>query len=311
MKITKMSSKTTKRGGISPPEMPNNKGSSDEVHTADNDGPINGAPTAKSAKDLMIMSNIKITTSNNKRKRADSLTAEDTGKRQPGRAKVCSLRLGTYSATFEQKDLQESHTMHMLVNSDAELDTDDGDVWRVDAKVPTAWLFLRNGKDPNMSTYAAGQKWNVGERFETLSRLFPDRGQLFAAATLFDLSLALRCPKLQRAAHTWYSEVRSGAWSPKCFAVPSFCEWVVEKLPEERYRTEEYTTWLHVLKEFDSDMIRLRELMIEAAEAGTPGLASDLPELEVLEPRWLYDYHMSETASRKIAKVDSANNFGR
>jgi hypothetical protein len=93
--------------------------------------------------------------------------------------------------------------------------------------------------------------------------------------------------------------------------VPSFCEWVVEKLPEERHRTEEYTTWLHVLKEFDSDMIRLRELMIEAAEAGTPGLASDLPELEVLEPRWLYDYHMSETASRKIAKVDSANNFGR
>jgi hypothetical protein len=27
--------------------------------------------------------------------------------------------------------------------------------------------------------------------------LFPDSGQLFAAATLFDLGLAMRCPKLQ------------------------------------------------------------------------------------------------------------------
>jgi hypothetical protein len=152
---------------------------------------------------------------------------------------------------------------------------------------------------------------DVGERFETHSKLFPDRGQLFSAATLFDLGLALRCPKLQRAAYKWYSEVRSGAWSPKCFAEPSFCEWVAEKLPEERYRTEEYSIWLHVLKEFDPDMIRLKELMIEAAEAGSPGLASDLPELEVLEPRWLYDYHMSETVSREIAEADSANNSGR
>ncbi|KAI4756839.1 hypothetical protein E4T51_10109 [Aureobasidium sp. EXF-12344] len=298
--------------------MPNNKGSSDNIPTTDNDHSGNGPPSVKNTKVQTTMSDIKITTSNNKRKRADSLTAEDTGKSQPGRAKVCSLRLGTYFATFEQKDLQESHTLHMLVNSDAELDIDDGDIWRIDdAKVPTAclnqdrftqatlhtaWLFLRNGKEPNMSTYSVDQKWDAGERFETLSKLFPDRGQLFAAATLFDLGLALRCPKLQRAAYKWYSEVRSE---------PSFCRWVAVKLPEERYRAEEYLTWLHVLREYDTDMIRLRELMIEAAEAGSSGLATDLPELEVLEPRWLYDYHMSDATSREIAQVDSAKNSGR
>lgn len=247
-----MSSKHIKRGKVPPQGMPDNKGSSNEVHTADNDGNSNGVPTAKSTEDRMIVSDIKITISNNKCKRADSMTAEDTGKSQPGRAKVCSLRLGTHSATFEQKDLSESHALHMLVNSDAELDTDDGDIWRIDdAKVPTAclshdrftqatlhtaWLFLRNGKGPNMSTYSVDQKWDVGERFETLSKLFPDRGQLFAAATLFDLGLALRCPKLQRAAYKWYSEVRSSAWSTKCFTESSFCRWVAVKLPEERFK---------------------------------------------------------------------------
>lgn len=58
-------------------------------------------------------------------------------------------------------------------------------------------------------------------------------------------------------------------------------------------------------------MIKLRELMTEAAEAGSPGLAADLPELEVLEPGWLYDYHMSENISSEIAEADSAKDFGR
>ncbi|KAH0371970.1 hypothetical protein KCU65_g1549, partial [Aureobasidium melanogenum] len=266
------------------------------------------------------MPGVRIMDSTRKRKRADSASPstpkEGPSKRQRGE-KIGCFKVGTYSAMFEQKDLDESYTLHLLVNSDAELDTEDEDVWRAqNAKTPTAclntdrfteatlhtaWLFLRNGKEPNMSTYSIDQKWDVGERFRELSKLFPDRGQLFAAATLFDLGLAIQCPKLQRAAYDWYAEVRSTAWSPKCFANPSFCRWVVEKAPEEKYRVTQYSAWLKLLKEYDPEMMRLRNAMTEATEDDSPGLATDLPELEVLEPVWLYDYHLSVGASVDVA----------
>ncbi|KAG9514483.1 hypothetical protein KCV07_g8037, partial [Aureobasidium melanogenum] len=258
------------------------------------------------------MPSFTIMDSNRKRKRADSASSptpkEGPSKRQRGE-KIGCFKVGTYSAMFEQKDLDESYTLHLLVNGNAELDIEDEDVWTAqNAKTPTAclnaerfteatlhtaWLFLRNGKQPNMSTYSTDQKWDVGERFRELSKLFPDSGQLFAAATLFDLGLAMRCPKLQRAAYDWYAEVRSNAWSPKCFANPSFCRWVVEKAPEEKYRMTQYSAWLKLLKEYDPEMMRLRNAMTEATEDDSPGLATDLPELEVLEPVWLYDYHLS------------------
>ncbi|KAH0337081.1 hypothetical protein KCU81_g8295, partial [Aureobasidium melanogenum] len=255
-----------------------------------------------------------------KRKRADSASPstprEGPKKRQHGE-KVGCFKVGRYSAMFEQKDLDESHTLHLLVNSNGELDTEDEDVWRAqEAKTPTAclntdrfteatlhtaWLFLRNGKQPTMATYSIDQKWDVGERFRELSKLFPDRGQLSAAATLFDLGLAIRCPKLQRAAYDWYAEVRLNAWSPKCFANPSFCRWVVERAPEEKYRVTQYSAWLKLLKEYDPEMMRLRNAMTEATEDDSPGLATNLQELEILEPVWLYDYHLSVEASADVA----------
>ena len=234
----------------------NNRNSSNKVPEVDDDGLNDKEPTTKNTRDQTATPVIKITSPNRKHKRADSSRTKDSNK-GPGRAKVCSLKLGEYSEMFEQKDLGESYTLHLLVNSNAELDPDDGDVWRdtgsrfptaslspdrfTEATLYTAWLFLKNGKEPNMSTYSIGQKWSVGERFRRLSELFPDRGQLFAAATLFDIGLALRCPRLQLAAWTWYSEVRSWAWSPQCFAEPSFCKWIVEKVPEETQKTEEYS----------------------------------------------------------------------
>lgn len=266
------------------------------------------------------MSGISINSSNIKRKRVDSAGSSppkgDSSKRQRGEKVGCS-KVGTYSAMFEQKDLDESFILHLLVNSDAELDTDDEDVWRAqEAKLPTAclntdrfteatlhtaWLFLRNGKEPNMSTYAIDQKWDIGEKFRELSKLFPDKGQLSAAATLFDLGLAMRCPKLQRAAYNWYAEVRVSAWSPKCFANTSFCRWIAEKVPEEEHRATQYSSWLKVLREYDPNMMRLRKVMIEATNDGSPGLATDLPKLGSLEPAWLYGYHLGAEASADVA----------
>ncbi|KAG9594276.1 hypothetical protein KCU77_g5755, partial [Aureobasidium melanogenum] len=273
----------------------------------------------------VTMPGVRIMDSNRKRKHADSASSptpqkEGPNKRQRGE-KIACFKVGTYSAMFEQKDLDESYTLHLLVNGNAELDTEDEDVWRAqNAKMPTAclnadrfteatlhtaWLFLRNGKRPTMSTYFIDQRWDVGERFRELSKLFPDSGQLFAAATLFDLGLAMRCPKLQRAAYEWYVEVRSNAWSPKCFANPSFCRWIVEKAPEEKYRVTQYSSWLKLLKEYDPEMMRLRNAMTEAMEDDSPGLATDLPELEVLEPVWLYDHHLSVGASVGVANAGS------
>lgn len=269
------------------------------------------------------MLGVKIMDSHHKRKRTDSADSptprEDASKRQRGK-KVGCFRVGTYSAIFEQKDLDESFTLNLLVNGDVGLDTDDEDVWRVqNAKIPTAclntdrfteatlhtaWLFLRNGKQPNISTYSTDQKWDVGEKFRELTKLFPDRGQLFAAATLFDLGLAMRCPKLQRAAYEWYAEVRSNAWSPKYFANPSFGRWIAEKAPEEEYRMTQYSAWLRLLKEYDPQIMRLREAMNEATRHNSPGLATNLPKLEALEPTWLYDYHLGVGASADVA--DSA-----
>ncbi|KAH0356018.1 hypothetical protein KCU83_g1604, partial [Aureobasidium melanogenum] len=260
--------------------------------------------------------------SNRKRKRADSASSptpkEGLNKRQRSE-KIACLKVGAYSAMFEQKDVDESFTLHLLVNGNAELDTQDEDVWRAhNAKMPTAclnadrfteatlhtaWLFLRNGKQPNMSTYSIDKKWDVGERFRGFSKLFPDSRQLFAAATLFDLGLAMQCPKLQRAAYDWYAEVRSNAWSPKCFADSSFCRWIVKKAPEEKFRTTQYSAWLKLLKEYDPEMMRLRNAMTEATEDGSAGLATDLPELEVLESVWLYDYHLSVGASVDVANA--------
>lgn len=263
---------------------------------------------------------VKSTDSHRKRKRTDSACPptpeESPSKRQRGE-KVGCLKVGTYSAMFEQKDLDESYTLQLLVNSNAELDTENKDVWRAqDAKVPTAclnidrfteatlhtaWMFLRNGKQPNMSTYSTDQKWDVGEKFRELTKLFPDRGQLSAAATLFDLALAIRCPKLQRAAYDWYAEVRSDAWSPKCFANPSFGRWIAEKAPEEEYRMRQYSAWLGLLKEYDPQIMRLREAMNEATKDDSPGLATNLPKLEALEPAWLYDYHLGVGTSADVA----------
>jgi hypothetical protein len=147
-----------------------------------------------------------------------------------------------------------------------------------------------------MSTYSVDQR---------LYGLFPEGGQLFAAATLYDLGLALRCPKPQKVAYVWYRDTRRLAWS-EWFAQPSNWRWVAEKMPEGGYWTEEYAAWLQILKAHDPEMIRLRKVMIEAAGAGGPGLATDLPELETLKPRWLYGYHMGEGDSSELAEVESA-----
>jgi hypothetical protein len=58
-----MSSKNIKIGEVPPQDMPNNESSSDEVHTADDDGPSNGALTTKGTEDHIFTSDIKITTS--------------------------------------------------------------------------------------------------------------------------------------------------------------------------------------------------------------------------------------------------------
>ncbi|CAD0089941.1 unnamed protein product [Aureobasidium vineae] len=306
-----MSTNNAEKSTLLPQEMPDIKSSGKET------------PVAKNSDSHTTVSDVEITVPVLKRKRTDSAgpstTKERTRKRQRGE-KVGCLRVGTYSAVFEQKDLDESFTLKLLVNSNTELDPEDEGIWKVEdakmltaylnthrfteATLHTAWLFLRNGKEPSMATYSINQKWDVGERFKRVAKLFPDRGQLYAAATLFDLGLAMRCPKLQRAAYGWYSEVRSGLWSPKCFANPSFCKWVAEKLPEEKYRVTQYSAWLEVLKEHDPEMMRSREAMIEDTKGGSSGLAADLPELEVLEPAWLYDYHLGTGTSRDAAGVD-------
>lgn len=138
------------------------------------------------------MPDVRIMNPTRKRKRADSASPstprEGPNKRQHGE-KVGCFKVGRYSAMFEQKDVDESHTLHLLVNSNGELDPEDEDVWRAqEAKTPTAclntdrfteatlhtaWLFLRNGKQPTMPTYSIDQKWDVGERFRELSKLFP------------------------------------------------------------------------------------------------------------------------------------------
>jgi hypothetical protein len=143
-----------------------------------------------------------------------------------------------------------------------------------------------------MSTYSVDQRWHG---------LFPDGGQLFAAATLFDLGLALRYPKLQKVAYVWYRDIRRLAWS-EWFAQPSNWQWVAEKMPEGRYWTEEYAAWLQILKAHDPEMIRLRKVMIEATRAGYLGLATDLPKLNTLEPRRLYDFHMGESVPSEVAE---------
>ncbi|KAG9630215.1 hypothetical protein KCU95_g13484, partial [Aureobasidium melanogenum] len=303
-----MSSNNTKKDQKLPQQVREGEGASNEALAANKND--------KSA----TMPAVRIMDSHRKRKRADGGSSptpkEGPSKRQRGE-KIACLKVGTYSAMFEQKDLDESFTLHLLVNGNAELDTEDDDVWRAqnaetptaclnadrftEATLHTAWLYLRNGKQPTMSTYFIDQKWDVGEKFRELSKLFPDSGQLFAAVTLFDLGLAMRCPKLQRAAYDWYAEVRSNAWSPKCFANPFFRRWVVEKAPEEKYRMTQYLAWLKLLKEYDPEMMRLRNAMTEATEDDSPGLATDLPELEVLEPVWLYDYHLSVGASVDVA----------
>lgn len=61
------------------------------------------------------------------------------------------------------------------------------------------------------------------------------------------------------------------------------------------------SAWLKLLKEYDPEMMRLRNAMTEATEDDSPGLATNLQELEVLEPVWLYDYHLSVGASADVA----------
>ncbi|KAI4843794.1 hypothetical protein E4T44_06552 [Aureobasidium sp. EXF-8845] len=231
---------------------------------------------------------------------------EDPNKNQSKGVGVCRLELGNYSAMFELGDTIESHTLHLLVHSNDKLDPDDEDVCRIrgatlptaslnpqrftHATLYTAWLYLRTGRKPYTSARSMDQ------------RVFPDGGQLVAAATLFDLGLALRCPKLQRAALEWYQETRSVAWSA-WFAQPSNWQWGAEKMPEGRYWTEEYAAWLQILKAHDPEMIRLRKVMMEATRGGYLGLATDLPELDTLEPRQLYDFHMGESVPSEVAEV--------
>ncbi|KAK6002542.1 hypothetical protein QM012_001292 [Aureobasidium pullulans] len=247
----------------------NEEGTSDEAFVADqNDTGL-------------VTPGVDIIGSKLKRKRIDSVGSptprEGLSKRQRGE-KVGCLKVGTYSAMFEQRDLGESFTLHLLANSNAELATGDEDIWRVrnekmptarlstdrftEANLHTAWLFLRNGKQPNMSTYSIDQKWNVGKKFGELSKIFPDNGQLGPLESLE--------PEILRKSI---------------------------QAPEEECRMTEYAAWLKVLKAYDPEMMRLREDMIEATENDFPGLATDLSELEVLGPVWLYDYHLGVGAS--------------
>jgi hypothetical protein len=297
-----MSSETTKK--IPRQEMPNNESPIDEVPTSDDKDLSNETPTDRHNENGTTIPDTNITSSNRngKRKRADSSTKEDTIANQPDGVKICRLKIGNYSAMFEQQDIDESHTLQLLVKNDTELDTTQEDVWRDrDAHIPTAflnpdrfsqatlhtaWSFLRACKGSSMSKSVVDR--DFGEKFSTLSGQFPDGGQLHSAAKLFDLARALFCPKLQRAAYQWYSKVRSETWSPEFFADPACRGWVAENLPEGRHWVEEYSAWLEVLKTHDPVMAKLRRDMTEATEAGHLGWATDLPELQVLEePRWL------------------------
>jgi hypothetical protein len=321
-----MSSKSTK--GIPLQEMSNNKSPIDEVPTSDDNDLSHETPTDRHNETGTTIPDTNITSSNRngKRKRADSSMKEDTVANQPDGVKICRLRIGNYSAMFEQEDIDESHTLQLLVKNDTDLNSTHEDVWRDrDAQIPTAflnpdrfnqatlhtaWLFLRACKGSSMSVVDR----DFGEKFSTLSGQFPDGGQLHSAAKLFDLARALFCPKLQRAAYQWYSDIRSDTWSPEFFADPACRGWVAENLPEGRRWVEEYSAWLEILRTHDPEMSRLRDEMIEATKAGYPGLAADLPELEMLEePRWLrlYGYQMSEVASEEIADVDSAKGCGQ
>ncbi|KAI4723164.1 hypothetical protein E4T48_00360 [Aureobasidium sp. EXF-10727] len=87
--------------------------------TPDIESSDNQAPIAKDNDSHAIMSDIKTI-----RKRTDSADPSTTKrkirKRQRGE-KVGCIKVGTYSATFEQKDLDESVTLQLLVNSNIEL----------------------------------------------------------------------------------------------------------------------------------------------------------------------------------------------
>jgi hypothetical protein len=126
---------------MQPQKRLKDKISVDDLPAIDGNDPSNGESTARNTENGAIIPGMNVTSSNRKRKHADSSTKEDANENQPNGVGVCRLELGNYSAMFEPEDIIESHTLHLLVQSNARLDSDDQDVCRIHgAPLPTASL---------------------------------------------------------------------------------------------------------------------------------------------------------------------------
>lgn len=261
---------------------------------------------------------------NQKRKRIDSadpFTEPEAKKakikatkQELAAAKLCSLIIGGRKFELSAKEVQQSYTLQTLATADAELEDDDIQRTKTpkngcnsaimkaerftEACGHTAWLFLRNGKMPKLITFDPAGKHDVGQEMENAYELFPDRGEMLAAAQLFDMSLALRSPNLQRAALKWYAKIRVNTWGPNTeYGIKTRMAWAQpgnQKNPEYKYWIDHYAAWLRLLKRYDPAIQSSISELVDAGNNGLPGCATDIPELSQLEPACLYEYYMSD-----------------
>ncbi|KAI5212316.1 hypothetical protein AUEXF2481DRAFT_251612 [Aureobasidium subglaciale EXF-2481] len=239
---------------------------------------------------------------------------------------VCYMKAGRHEFIIKDAELKKSHTLHLLVNSDERLDSDEEveDIYRIsaihgkpaaelnlarhsEATAHVAWLFLRNGNEPDLKQYRG--KWDVGEELRSLLQIFPDAGALLAAAQLFDLGMGLRSKELQKAAFSWYQETRATTWS-SVFAKPGLGVWVSTRWPEKQQKYDQYVAWLRILKENDPEFIRVCSEMAKAVEDDHAGLCADLTELKQLEPASYYNYWMSDQSSSARTDSGAKSNVG-
>ncbi|KAI5249985.1 hypothetical protein E4T43_00539 [Aureobasidium subglaciale] len=237
---------------------------------------------------------------------------------------VCYMKAGRHEFIIKDAELKKSHTLHLLVNSNERLDADEEveDIYRTsaihgkpaaelnlarhsEATAHAAWLFLRNGNEPDLKHYRG--KWDVGEELRSLLQIFPDGGALLAAAQLFDLGLGLRSKELQKAAFSWYRETRAINWS-SVFAKPDLGVWVSTRWPEKQQTYDHYVAWLRILKEQDSQLRRVCPDMAKATKDDHAGLCGDLMELEKLEPVSFYDYWMNDQSPSALTNSGPKSN---
>ncbi|KAI5209134.1 hypothetical protein E4T39_01031 [Aureobasidium subglaciale] len=239
---------------------------------------------------------------------------------------VCYMKAGRHEFIIKEAELNKSHTLHLLVNSDEQLDSDDEeqDVYRTtaihglpaaelsltrhsEATAHVAWLFLRNGNLPDLKHYQG--KWDLGEELRSLLQTFPDGGALLAATQLFDLGLGLRSTELQRAAYLWYQEARAVTWS-SLIAKPDMGVWISTVWPEKQQRYDQYVAWLKTLKRLDTETRDILSCMAAAVEDGHAGICADLPELKQLEPASSYDHWTSDqTSSAPTSSEPETNTY--